>query len=414
MRSDVVIVGYRLNAKEPAAKALERILGLAAEEARALARTFPAVVARAVPQERAEQLADALRTAGAQVDLRDAGEAEARAPRASTAAQPALPPVRSIPLPVSAARPPSAVAPTEASGSYMLGDFGFEGARGPAAHATAPGSASVAPAAPAAPARAPREDIAFDLALGGGGLSLELDDGSAAPAPIELGGSSPPANDHHQLAERFDDLAPPSAVPQVEERAFRAVQQRARPDEARRSRPPPNRAERLRRVLAGTVGAWLPSLTLLAVLCTGSALAVGYALDPSDVVGALRRELAAPAFSAGADAFAVSSEPTGSDLHPLLRAAPSGVRAPLASILRARIAGVHQLALSFDAGGVRADCMLLEPELQHDAARMASLRETGHQVEPPPAISAQLREQARALNAGARGQVALKPLCLAL
>jgi hypothetical protein len=73
---------------------------------------------------------------------------------------------------------------------------------------------------------------------------------------------------------------------------------------------------------------------------------------------------------------------------------------------------VHQLALSFDTGGMRADCMLLEPELQRDAERMASLRETGRQVEPPPAISAQLREQARALGAG--GKVGLKPLCLAL
>ncbi|HEX5656222.1 MAG TPA: hypothetical protein VFX59_03465, partial [Polyangiales bacterium] len=70
MQSDVVITGYRLNAKEPAQKALERILGLPPEVARALARNFPAVVVEGAANDNALRIRDQLESAGALVEVR--------------------------------------------------------------------------------------------------------------------------------------------------------------------------------------------------------------------------------------------------------------------------------------------------------------------------------------------------------
>ena len=85
MRSDVVIVGYRLNAREPAAKALERILGLASADARQLARGFPALVARDLAATEAEALKAELQAAGAQVELRPHLATMGAAPRGQPA-----------------------------------------------------------------------------------------------------------------------------------------------------------------------------------------------------------------------------------------------------------------------------------------------------------------------------------------
>ncbi len=70
VQSDVVITGYRLNAKEPAQKALERILGMSPEAARTMARSFPAVVVQGAANDNAERIRAQLEHAGALVELR--------------------------------------------------------------------------------------------------------------------------------------------------------------------------------------------------------------------------------------------------------------------------------------------------------------------------------------------------------
>jgi hypothetical protein len=430
----VVIVGYRLNAKEPAAKALERILGLSPQDARHLARSFPALVARGLIEGQAAALAEQLRAAGANVELR---AAEGDAPPAKSAKPPpsplAPPAERKVQVAVEAAAGDAGargaatgtLEPQDLSGSYQLGDFGFArpAAKPKPEPKAAASSASVsvelpAPAPVQPPARAPGDDLSLDFATDEA-LALELDEPAPRSSRMELGGSSGQAasKDLHALGERLDDLAPSAPIPQVEERAFRAIQQRGPRHEVRRSSPPIGRATRLRRALLAAIGAWLPSTLMFTLLCVASALAVGYALDPDDIVGALRREVAAPAFASQRErpAARVAAERAVESLHPLLRAAPSSVRGPLAAILRARISGVHQVPVSFAAEqGRDVDCVLMEEPSAPDQARLEALRATGQPVEPPSAIAAQLREHARALQGSATKPAVLTPLCLAL
>lgn len=400
MRSDVVIVGYRLNAKEPAAKALERILLLTPEAARTLARTFPAVVAHAKAHDEAEQLAAALRSAGAQVELRPATEEPARAHEPLVLPLPPAGPQRAMPDPQGSfelAFPPAparreAAPREEHSAAYRLGDFGLE--RGHAASATA---------IPLVAARAPGEDLSLELELATS-PALDLD----VHAARELGADrNAPANDLHALAERFEDLAPPAHVPDVEERAWKTIQQRARV-EPRRSLAP-STPQRSKGALARAARAWLPSLALLSGLVAGTLLAVGYALDPDDWLTGLRRELSSSTSSAQHETTA--SEPA-STLHPLLARAPASVRPALAALLRARIAGIHQVPVSFVQRGASVDCVLAELAIERET-RTRALDETGRRIAPPAHVLAQLREHARALEAVAGHPLELTPVCLA-
>lgn len=437
MRSDVVIVGYRLNAKEPAAKALERILGLGPEDARKLARGFPAVVARAVTLERAEALAEQLKAAGAQVDVREHVElsvASAALPRAAAEGG-----SRSAPLPTSArdARPeepplaeraerteraeraepffpaatvaasPAAYAP-DVENSYRLGDFGLG--------QPAPSNAQVV--VPTAPARAPGEDISLDLELASGS-SLELD--APAPSRSQQGATAlaGAGSDLHTLGGEFEDFESVQHVPQVEERAARAIQRAPRAAEVRRSAPPSLTA-RARSVVAKTFGAWVSGLLLLSALSAATLFAVGYALDPGDALGALQRERALLARGERNDRELEPRPPTSpaardarTALHPLLRGAPASVRGPLAAILRARIAGVHQVPVSFTLkSGATVDCLLVEQADASAAERSAAVRETGSPIEPPADVAAQLREHSRALQQQLEQGRTLGALCL--
>jgi hypothetical protein len=389
VRSDVVIVGYRLNAKEPAAKALERILKLAPDEARRVARSFPARVASGLPNERAEALAEALRDAGAQVQL----EAHANEPTTEPPAERIARAVATqLPVPSQVSRRAEA---SDTSGSYRLGDFE------PSVVAKLPTEES---APRPAPSRSPGEELALDFPLGADlGIGLDLDvpaRGGSRDMPLAASAAE------HNTLDGFDDFEPAAKLPVVEEQAFRAVQHRPRAPEPRRSLPP-SATQRIKRAVGRGVLAWLPSLAMLATLSAGSVFAVGYALDPGDAVGAIRREAADRAFAATLPGTA--AEGPREKLHPLLRAAPQAIRSPLAAILRARLGGVHALPLSFDSGGGHADCILVERAVLRD--NPGPLFETGQRVEPPGDILQQLREHQRAFRASTRdGDV--EPLCL--
>lgn len=483
MHCDVVIVGYRLNAKEPAAKALERILGLTPETARTLARGFPSVVVENAPEARAEQLLEQLTNAGALVELRPRTPIQAAPPRpevplelANTAAAPSplraapapprrerLPvadfsldlelgsipapqrapanqrPVESLSLPPTRAQQAAAnqaralPQPSPAAGppnNYQLGDFGLARPRNPNLSGLGPlptggsvvaplptGPASVAPAADN-PSAGGAMDLDLEL---GGALELELDHSDPGSAMRRGLSDRAPDNDH-TLGERFEELAQGAsgdtgALDTREPRARPPVARTAaRAPEARRSLPAPRVAKVEPSGLRSVLREWVPTLLLLATMCVGSLLAVGYALDPGDVVGALRREQAAVSSGGPGSASRASHEGDGAlGLHPLLRATPAVTRAPLAAILRARIPGVHEVPVSFGKQGSTVHCALVEHAEGETETRLARLRETGREVLPPSDITAQLREHERALRAASRQpDLKFSEVCLAL
>ncbi|MET0341459.1 MAG: hypothetical protein ABW252_10695 [Polyangiales bacterium] len=424
MHRDVVIVGYRLNAKEPAPKALERILGLAPEVARKVARSFPAVVGAALSEHEATQLAARLRDAGAQVEVRELAREGARPEQAVAAApMPApLPAARMPPPPAAARMPPPPPPPPPAAraaldevdddaleagtvtAAYRLGDFGLAPSA-PKPAAPAP-PASPQPPKQAPQQRAPGEDLSFDLDFSAGpDLELEHAANSNARAPTH---SDPP--DFDDRFELSHDAPPAAAAPAVEERAYRAVQQRAPRTSVhapRRSSPLPAPVSRGRgaRALSYAQG-WLPSLVLLALLSLGTLVAVGYALDPEHAFALLSPR----------PARAPEAEPIDDARHPLLREAPASLRGPLAAILRARIAGVHALPTTFTGrAGKTIECVLVEQRTPDEdvRARLDALRSTGSEVPPPAGADAALREHARMLRAASGTNLSLTPLCLA-
>jgi len=478
---DVVIVGYRLNAKEPAAKALERILGVTPEAARALTRAFPSVVAENAPEAHAEQLREQLTSAGALVELRPRGAlnvaaarpdvpgagaaapAAAAGPAEAKVAPPAAPPrarlpvadfsldleLPSIPAPErgptiprstaglqlpppgvpQAASPglpaPVSKVPTASAANYQLGDFGLAGPRGPSMSGLLPISGgSVVAALPTAPpsvppAPNPSAGGAMDLDLElGGGLELELDHSDQAGSGLRRGLSDhPPDNDHHSLGERFEELAGGAAEAPARDTRPRPPVRAPRPLETRRSLPPQVPKVEAS-ALHGALREWVPSLLLLAAISAGSLAAVGYALDPSDVLGALQRERTAVSTTSAPPMR--SEGPGGPDamlgLHPLLRATPAITRGPLAAILRARIGGVHEVPVSFAKQGATVHCSLVEhAEGGETEVRLARLRETGREVPAPSDITAQLREHERALRtASHHPELRFTQVCLAL
>jgi hypothetical protein len=170
---DVVLTGFRLNTGEPPAKVLERVLGLEPAKARAATQRFPVILAR-TSQERADQLAEILREAGAMVDVREAmtvarpsaqmaqATAVASAPAPPLPPAPALPPpgIRAVPTPLGATAPrglPTVAGMPPLPG--MVAKGGVASGPAPALGSLASPAATPAPAlepfAPAAPEPAP-------------------------------------------------------------------------------------------------------------------------------------------------------------------------------------------------------------------------------------------------------------------
>jgi hypothetical protein len=442
---DVVIVGYRLNAKEPAPKALERILGLFAEDARKLARSFPATVLAAGSQEQAERLMEQLTEAGALVELRASKPMPAPPPREAqptTRAKATRSNLRASipqaaaqssekvsldlsPLPASRAQPrhDKGPPPPPAAALYQLGDFGLAGAGGATASPAANGDGAplhVPPppggflkGAPVASPTAPRTAAARHAHITAGNLDLDLD---LSSAPLELDqpldprahGSRPASVQHedlHSLGERFSDAPAPARGPAVEEQAFRAIQRAPRPADSRRPGAAPKRSP-----LVQTLRELVPATVLLALLSGGSVAAVGYALDPEDPLAGLTREQA----SASAAADSPEHERESDSLHPLLRATPAMARAPLAAILRSRIAGVHEVAVH-SAGARALGCAVVEQAEGQTEARLAQVRATGREVPIPSDVQGQLLEHERALRDELqRAELSFREICLTL
>ncbi|MDB4973835.1 MAG: hypothetical protein JWN48_2176 [Myxococcaceae bacterium] len=454
MRFDVVIVGYRLNAKEPAPKAMERILGLDAETARRLARNFPATVRAGLDLDKAENLKEDLTEAGALVELH-AEKPTGLHKKVEPAPEPPTSPGggRSLPTgsndkvsldfaPRSASRtsqrsdqhrPAPPPPPAEALANYQLGDFGLAGMK--SGGSMRPGAPLAVPAPPApgpgllglpTSGLTPRTAAGRRASLGSG---MDLDFDGASDLPLELdqpadlfagrGSRASPTRasavrgsvpaEPHMLAERFSDESLARA-PQVEERAYKSIQRSPRSLDSRRpgrqSRAPASFSTRLLQAVRD----WAPSTLFLVALSVGSLLAVGYALDPDDMLGALVLEHA----SAFAAPHRESPERDG-DLHPLLRATPAATRPALAAVLRARIPGVHEVALDPQTGRADLHCAVVENVEGQTETRLAQLRATGREVAVPAFIGPQLREREKFVReASARPELSFTEVCLTL
>lgn len=269
VRYDVVLVGFRLNARLKPAQALEAVLGLDAESCRALTQRFPATVLTGVSQSRADRVVEQLDQMG--------GKAEVHLSRISLATEPEKDTNSVRPFP-----------DAEASGNYAIGEILAPMPKSASVRPKAAGagagagavSASVAP-----PKRPSREEL--DQAL--------RDSFRPAHEPAGQGGE-------HDLAfaglQNFDDSLDgfdkkgPSL--EVDEAAYRSIQRKpesntGRMAAARKLTLKQRLVKLLRRMLSSSFD-WSMGFLALGVIGAITLYAVGYALDPEHAIAALKLE----------------------------------------------------------------------------------------------------------------------------
>jgi hypothetical protein len=270
LRYDIVIVGYRLNASVTPAQALQNVLGIDIETAKGLTRQFPATVLTGLSQSRAERVAEQLSKEGAKVEVREsrlslASEAEKRSPS-----------VRPFPV-------------DEESGNYAIGEILAPMSR----HKSSAPAALELDLGPTTPGkRASREEL--DAALRDSLRPAQ----TAAPnlASVE-----------HDAAfagiQNFDEIGgytTDAAALQVDEIAMRSIQRR--PETQAQGPKRPSLWTRLQKLCAGLASGaltWASAMLWVLLIVCASLTAVGYALDPSDILGALQRELVTARKAAG-------------------------------------------------------------------------------------------------------------------
>lgn len=438
-----MITGYRPNAREPAQRALERILGLTPDAARSLARSLPAVVVQGAANDNAERIRAALENAGALVELRASPLRLERAPldlprqaepgvfdfdldlpmgagggspakankggtgtfaapgrvgdpfatSAQTSSGPLIAP-RAGAGPLAVPAPPGGrpSLPQQTTRS-LRGSLPQQPPPPPAAayklgdFGVAPRGQSVVARLPTAPpslvpAAPTLADGDFELeSQGHGGLELDL---GGVPHRSFAHASSAQAQ-HEVLGERLAGAGGSAKVPDVDPQLVRSLQRRAEVAATKRASPS---------LVAYLVdGPWL-SLLMVCAVTTLTLGAVGYALDPGDPLGGLAQ---ARGLALGSPSRELAR--AQGHLHPLLRNTPRALRAPVAAVLRAQISGVLDVPVAYPTStGQIAQCTLVEHGSETEA-RLERVRETGHEVAAPPEASAQLIEHERALRA---------------
>jgi hypothetical protein len=258
LRYDVVLVGFRLNARLKPAQALQAVLGLDAEACKALTQKFPATVLTGVSQSRADKVVEQLDEVG--------GKAEIHLSRISLANEPEKD--------THSVRP---FGQEELSGNYAIGEI----------LAPMPKHPSVRPKGEAAPTKRPsREEL--DQALRDS--FRPADDAAAKDRSAE-----------HDLAfaglQNFDDslggLDRGSPALEVDEVAFRSIQRKPETNTGRMAVRKLTFEQRLvkflRRMLSSSFD-WSMGLLSLAVVAGVTLYAVGYALDPEHAIAVLKLE----------------------------------------------------------------------------------------------------------------------------
>jgi hypothetical protein len=259
VRYDVVIVGYKLNADSKPAQALQTVLGLDIETAKAMTRQFPATVLTGLSLSRAESVSQQLTQCGAKVEVRES--------RLSHVSEPS-PSMRPFPI-------------DEESGNYAIGEILAPMGRHSAARAEERGSQ--------ASRRPSREEL--DAAL-----RESLRPAVAKPStPVNIGPEDDAAFAGISNFETVDGYTDSAAGLDVDEVAFRSIQRQPQPQSTRAARGPGvwERLQRWAQNLGSGVLAWTTSLLWLGLITAVTLVAVGYALNPQDALGALKLELLA-------------------------------------------------------------------------------------------------------------------------
>jgi hypothetical protein len=259
LRYDLVIVGYRLNASVKPGQALQTVLGLDSETARNLTRQFPATVLTGLSLSRAEGVAKQLTDLGAKVEVVES--------RLSHASQPEKRNNSGRPSPAD-----------EQSGNYAIGEILAPMAR----HQSIPTDVGAAQ-----PKRPSREEL--DAALRDS-FRPQTTPISLPPAPLSAEHDAAFAG-LQNFGDNLDGFNDGSALLEVDEGALRSIQRR--PDASAgtpKRRSLWQRMEGLLSNLASASMEWALGLFWLLVIGAITLVAVGYALDERDIMGALRRE----------------------------------------------------------------------------------------------------------------------------
>ena len=266
MRYDVVLVGFRLNARLKPAQALEAVLGLDVESCKALTQRFPATVLTGVSQSRADKIVEQLEQMG--------GKAEVHLSRISLATEPEKD--------TNSVRPFS---DAEASGNYAIGEI----------LAPMPKSASVRPKAAAgagaggagvvAPKRPSREEL--DQALRDSFRPAQEAAGQGGEHDLAFAG----LQNFDDSLDGFDKKGPSL---EVDEAAFRSIQRKpetntGRMAGARKLTFKQRLVKALRSMLSSSFD-WSMGFLALGVIGALTLYAVGYALDPDHALAALKLE----------------------------------------------------------------------------------------------------------------------------
>lgn len=257
MRYDVVLVGFRLNARLKPAQALQTVLGLDAEACKVLTQRFPATVLTGVSQSRADKVVEQLAEMG--------GKAEVHLSRISLAAEPEKD--------TQSVRP---FAQEDLSGNYAIGEILAPMPRK---------GTSVAPKAEAAK-RPSREEL--DQALRDS--FRPANDAPATPRSAEHDLAFSGLQNFDDNLDGFDKNAPKLEVDEV---AFRSIQRKVDTSGGRAAFKKltfQQRAVKFLRRMLSTSFDWSMGLLSLGVIAAVTLYAVGYALDPEHAISALKLE----------------------------------------------------------------------------------------------------------------------------
>jgi hypothetical protein len=257
LRYDVVLVGFRLNAKLKPAQALQAVLGLDADACRALTQKFPATVLTGVSQSRADKVVEQLDELG--------GKAEVHLSRISLATEPEKD--------TNSVRP---FAQEEASGNYAIGEI----------LAPMPKKTNVPTKEEPTPTakRPSREEL--DQALRDSFRpAQEAGSGNARGAEHDLAFSG--LQNFDDSFDGFDKKAPALKVDEV---VLRSIQRRADPVARAKKLTFQQRTVKFLRRMLSTSFDWSMGLLSLGVIAAVTLYAVGYALDPEHAIGALKLE----------------------------------------------------------------------------------------------------------------------------
>ncbi|HEX6245642.1 MAG TPA: ribosomal protein L7/L12, partial [Polyangiales bacterium] len=211
MRYDVVIVGYKLNASIKPAQALQSVLGIDLETAKAMTRQFPATVLTGLSLSRAESVSQQLTDCGAKVEVRESRLSHVSEPDKS-------PSMRPFPA-------------DEESGNYAIGEILAPMGRHSAARASEQATSSRRPS---------REEL--DAALR---ESLRPDAGPPPPpARVSISPEDDAAFAGISNFESIDGYTDSAAALDVDEVAFRSIQREPLPA-SKRPRAGPSFWDRL-------------------------------------------------------------------------------------------------------------------------------------------------------------------------